>query len=341
MARTAGSAAFKLAAKDGQKKLTAKDQRDLFERAVCLQLRLGRPGVRRRVKPKEELKIDGEDFLDGVKAPEAAPETPTPGKKRGQMHTHKDILDSPELRAVIAWDSQIRDAYLQTRCLPSDFREGIYLLPVDLIEEVDAKLTEMLAHRTALVEEFIAALEQRKEEARAALGKQFRESDYLTPAAYREQFEAGYRYIEPPGTPKRLRSVSATIANRELAKARVWAEEARANMGTALRLAAKDLVDHFVERMTPDADGKPKRFKESTITNLMDFLETFGKRNLADDDQMQKLVEQARRAMTGVSRKQLAAEDATDLRASMLGKFERIKGTLDKLVVRGRRAFEE
>ena len=47
--------------------------------------------------------------------------------------------------------------WLKTRCTPSEFRAGVYLLAVELIEDVDTQLQEYAAERQGLVREFVKA----------------------------------------------------------------------------------------------------------------------------------------------------------------------------------------
>src|SRR6266487_964544 len=69
-----------------------------------------------------------------------------------------------------------------------------------------------------------------------------------------------------------------------------------------------DLVTHMAERLKDGADGKPLKFKQSTVSNLVEFLSNFSFRNVIDDRQLQDLVGRARDLLQGVA--------ADDLRTS-------------------------
>ena len=62
------------------------------------------------------------------------------------------------------------------------------------------------------------------------------------------------------------------------------------------------------ERLKDGADGKPLKFKQSTVSNLVEFLWHFSFRNVTDDRQLQDLVGRARDLLQGVA--------ADDLRTS-------------------------
>jgi len=44
----------------------------------------------------------------------------------------------------------------------------------------------------------------------------------------------------------------------------------------------------MAERLKDGADGKPLKFKQSTVSNLVEFLSNFSFRNVTDDRQLQK-----------------------------------------------------
>jgi hypothetical protein len=62
-----------------------------------------------------------------------------------------------------------------------------------------------------------------------------------------------------------------------------------------------DLVAHMAERLKDGADGKPLKFKQSTVSNLVEFLSNFSFRNVTDDHQLQSLVGRARDLLQGVA----------------------------------------
>ena len=96
------------------------------------------------------------------------------------IHVSKDILESETLKKIKKVDGKIR-AYIDTKCLPYIFRNGIYLLPITSLEKVDNRLTEFKQEREDLVQQFINEYESIKLEAEPRLGALFNPQDY--PAA--------------------------------------------------------------------------------------------------------------------------------------------------------------
>jgi hypothetical protein len=55
------------------------------------------------------------------------------------------------------------------------------------------------------------------------------------------------------------------------------------------------------DRLKDGPDGKPLRFKETTVSNLVAFLGSFDFRNVTDDTELKALVDKAREMLLGVS----------------------------------------
>ena len=84
--------------------------------------------------------------------------------------------------------------------------------------------------------------------------------------------------------------------------------QASSEIQQVLRETMAGLVQHMAERLQTSEDGKPLRFKNSTVSNLVEFLANFEFRNVTDDTELQNLVAQARQMLQGV--------DAEDLRST-------------------------
>ena len=84
--------------------------------------------------------------------------------------------------------------------------------------------------------------------------------------------------------------------------------EASSEIQTVLRESMAKLVQHMADRLKEGPDGKPLRFKETTVSNLIEYLANFEFRNVTDDGELQALVAQARELLNGV--------DSDDLRTT-------------------------
>src|SRR5205085_2287920 len=113
--------------------------------------------------------------------------------------------------------------------------------------------------------------------------------------------------------------------------AEVMAEAGR-EIQQVLRAAMAELVKHMRDRLKDGPDGKPLRFKETTVSNLVDFLGTFDFRNVTDDGELQTLVEKAREMLIGVSADDL--RNTADVRAKVQQGMADLAAELDTMIVK-------
>src|SRR2546426_339664 len=121
--------------------------KDIADRAVCLSVRKHTLGNRRHVRDE-----DIGERADDAEYDVSADRPVLIQAARRALNVTKRLLDSAELRAITNLDTESR-RYLDTVCLPSSFREGVYLLPIPLIDQVDCRLQEFAARRLELVDQ--------------------------------------------------------------------------------------------------------------------------------------------------------------------------------------------
>jgi hypothetical protein len=80
------------------------------------------------------------------------------------------------------------------------------------------------------------------------------------------------------------------------------------------------------------ADGKPLKFKQSTVSNLVEFLSNFSFRNVTDDRQLQDLVVRARDLLQGVAADDLRTSG--DMRARVQRGMATLAADLDGMLIR-------
>lgn len=290
----------------------------ILQQAVILILRQGAPGNLRKVRGAEV-----------VETGEALSAPVTVDADKTLVHVSKYLFESGAYRAVLRYDGQTRD-WLVRRALPSYFREGFYLLPLALLEEVDADLAARQRQRQTLIEAFLSDYETTVEDAKARLRGLFNPADYLTrdalAAAFR--FEVSYLTLEVPQT---LEGVSPALFQRERDKAEaLWTEAAEA-IQQALRTSMAELVAHMVDRLSAGADGKPKQFRPSLVTNMEEFLRYFQARNLTNDEDLAALVDKAQLVMKGVDIK--ALRQNADVRDRVREGFARLQSVMDRMTM--------
>jgi hypothetical protein len=241
----------------------------------------------------------------------------------------KQLLDSPELKAIGHHDGQTRTEIVSL-ALPSFFRSGFYLVPIAAIERVQKILTEAKDKREELVEAFLKVYQQRKTEAEERLKGQFNSSDYPMPSRVRQQFIFEWSWVSF-ATPGRLKEISAAFFQQEQSKAAQQWQQATEEITLLLRTQLKDLVDHMLERLAPADDGKKKKFHSSSVTKVKEFLENFSIRNVTSDAELEMIVNSAKQLLSGIDPDSIRNNEA--VRDNAEKGFQMLKACLDPLVV--------
>jgi hypothetical protein len=91
------------------------------------------------------------------------------------------------------------------------------------------------------------------------------------------------------------------------------------------------LVDHLSERLSGSADGKPKVFRDSAVTNMAEFFERFRSLNVRSNEQLDELVGNAQRVVSGVEPQDL--RDSQALRQTLSTQMAAVQAGLDQLLV--------
>jgi len=278
----------------------------LFKRAVCLTLTLGKPGNHRKFSTAL-LEVDADREL---------------------LSLSKTLLKSEPLAKITTLDGEVR-RFLYSRGLPSLFRDGVYLLPITLIEETEAKLEGFRDKRSDLIETFLEEYPKTVEASRLRLRALYNPSDYPPSEKVQKAFLMEWQYLAL-SVPDTLQSVSRDLFHKAQEKAQAQWSETLDEVRGLLRENLSDLVSHLIERLTPGADGKPKIFRKSLVLNLTEFLTLFEARNLSDDHALQSVVERAKALLTDVEPEEIRASKRT--RQSLREGFADLKTTLDTLV---------
>lgn len=219
----------------------------------------------------------------------------------------KRLLVSDELKAITALDRKAAK-FLAAICLPSMFRNGVYLIPIPLVEMVEKFLGEFVVERRAAVDTFVEAYPALISAVEAKLGDMFDANDYPTSADLRESFSFEWQYVSF-GVPGSLASIRAGLFEAEREKHARKLQEAVDACRQALRGEFAEAVKHMSERLKPGEDGKRKVFKAASVERLQSFIAMFDVRNVADYDDLAKLVDQARALTVGMDPELLRSDD--------------------------------
>lgn len=258
---------------------------------------------------------------DGNQQAEAAA---TFGATSDAISLSKKLLDTkrPEYKAVTAVLGEASKLW-KKKTLPHPDR-GIRLAKrekIDEFGEIGAELTGKLEQAVA---ELSSVYIELKEAARQRLGSLFNPSDY--PATLDGCFSIAFTFPNTT-TPEYLQQLAPELYRAETKRVAAQFEQAAALAEQAFNAELSKVVGHIVSTLTAkNADGKPKAFRNSTVTNITAFIERFRELNIGSSAELVALVDQAEGALKGVNPS--ALRDSDSLRSIVAERFGAINDKL-------------
>ncbi|MBN8602951.1 MAG: hypothetical protein J0M26_18080 [Planctomycetes bacterium] len=204
---------------------------------------------------------------------------------------------------------------------------GIRLLRQASVDSFREEMERFKQELSDAVENLQRHYSELREAARNRLGSLYDPSDY--PASIQGLFGIEYEFpsVEPPDY---LRRLSPEIYEEECRRVRSRFDEAVTLAEQAFLAELAKLVDHLVERLSGDADGNPKVFRDSAVGNLAEFFQRFRDLNVHSSPELDDLVVRAQRAMRGVTAQ--ALRDRPALQQHVAQQMVSVQASLDQLV---------
>ena len=250
------------------------------------------------------------------------------GAEGQYLSAGKKLLDSkhPALRAVNAVKHEVV-TYWRGVSLP--FPEpGIRLIRQQDVSAVQVQLTTLKAELVEVVEQLDQQFDALKATAREQLGTLFNPTDY--PDSLRSLFDVTWDFpnVEPPSY---LQQLSPDLYRQESQRVSARFDEAVQLAETAFIEEMSRLVSHLTERINGSEDGQPKVFRDTAIENIREFFQRFRELNVHSSEQLDQLVEQSQRILSGVEPQ--ALRDTAQLRQRVAGELSAVQSVLDGLLV--------
>jgi hypothetical protein len=259
----------------------------------------------------------------------------TTNTDKARLRLGKQLFDCKEYDDIGTFDSKT-DEWIKARAIDVDtgFR-GVYVLPVGLRQDVETFMQERAERRAGLVDQFMAVYDDQRERGRATLNGMFRDYDYPVASATRAKFTMTWQYLEF--------GVSKNLPPEEYAKAVAAMEQRFATMETECRLTLREtcaeLCQHLADTLTPAADGTKKRFFTSSVTNLVEFLDLFAKRDITNDTEMRDLAAKAKAIVSIATPDRLRDDDG--MRAQVKTAMEKVRANITTMIeTEKRRKFD-
>ena len=240
----------------------------------------------------------------------------------------KKLLDTRHtaFKAVTAIRGQTV-AYWKGVSLP--FPEpGIRLIRQDAVSDFDQQIAVFREELDAAVFELNRHYDELRSAAQNRLGDLFNFDDYPPSLIGMFAIEHDYPSVEPPNY---LLQLNPEVYEQECQRVQSRFDEAVQLAEQAFLSELTHTVEHLMERLSGRQDGKPKVFRDTAVTNLTEFFERFRSLNIRWNEQLDELVENAQRVISGVDPQQL--RDSQALREQIASQMSAVQSGLDQLLV--------
>jgi hypothetical protein len=240
----------------------------------------------------------------------------------------KKLLDTshPAFKAVTSVRTQAVQ-YWKSMSLPYP-EPGLRLIRQGRIEVFDERMREFCEDLVQAVAQLDRRYAELKTSSRQRLGNLYSESDYPATLTGLFGLEWDYPSVEPPDY---LRQLHPELYEEECRRVRARFDEAVQLAEEAFLAEFNELIAHLCERLSGRQDGKPKTFRDSTITNLTEFFARFRDLNVGSSAELERLVAQAQEVVRGVAPQEL--RDDGRLRRSIATELAGVQSVLDGLLV--------
>ncbi len=274
---------------------------------TAVRLKIRWPGVRKSLSPDQTRRAAG-TFDADLKSVSAS----------------KKLLDTghPAFRAATAVKKQAVD-YWKSNTLPY-IEPGMRLLRRDDVPAFDVQMTSVQAELDEAAETIERHYDELIDQARQRLGNLFDAGDYATSLHDLFAIEWDYPSCDPP---EYLLRVSPQLYYSECARVQTRFDEAVHLAEQAFAEELGQLVSHLAERLSGNEDGSPKVFRDSAIANLVEFFDRFQRLNIRSDDQLDRLVGDARNIVRGMLPQELRDQDG--LRQRVATELTRVEQSLE------------
>jgi len=250
------------------------------------------------------------------------------GAEGRYMSAAKKLLDTshPAYKRVTGVKNQAVQFW---RGLSLPFPEpGLRLMRQDDIEPVNDRMSQMKDELDEAVEQLNDHYSELVDAARRRLGSLFNAGDYPESLVGVFDIKWDFPSVEPPNY---LRRLNPQLYEQEAQRVAARFDEAVQLAEQAFLEELNGLVSHLTERLAGADDGKPKTFRDSSVTNLTDFFERFRRLNVRSNEQLDELVERAQQVVRGVQPQQL--RDNQSLRQQVNTRLSSVQSALDGLLV--------
>jgi hypothetical protein len=250
------------------------------------------------------------------------------GADGSYLSAGKKLLDTshPAYRSLTRIRNRV-GAYWRAMSLPYP-EPGLRLIRQDQVEQFDKQMRSMRLELERAVDQLSERYQELRQAARDRLGSLFSAGDYPPDLRGLFRLEWDFPSVQPPDY---LMQLSPQLFEEERLRMAARFEEAVKLAEDAFAVEFGRLLTHLSERLGGRADGKPKVFRDSAVTNLQSFFERFRLLNVRSNEQLDELVESAQQVVAGLKPHEL--RDSRQLRQEIQSQLAGVQSALDQLLV--------
>lgn len=230
----------------------------------------------------------------------------TPKAKKTLVRANKDLIDKSHLQTINKIISDSR-AFVWTVANPFPIK-GIHFINYDIVPEVKEKLDGYNTLLKKEVNKFANKYNKFIDEAEQYLGadKLFNPSDYPSKNDIRNRFSISYRFFDLT-IPSHITNEMRKEEIENFHKLMKQTEE----MGVlALREGFSEIVTHLNDTLSGKLDGEKKRLNQNSIDKISEFLTTFKQRNVFNDAELEKIINDAVLIVGDVDKDELSKDQS-------------------------------
>jgi len=164
--------------------------------------------------------------------------------------------------------------------------------------------------------------------ARIRLGRLYNADDYPSSMIGLFDVSIDHPNVAPPDY---LRLISPTLYQQEADRIRNRFDEAVKLAEDSFFGELSKLIEHLTERLAGTDDGKPKIFRDSVVTNLIEFFERFRRLNIGSSEELDRMVNEVQQIVGNVTPTGL--RHSSLLRQHVSTELSRVQASLDGLMV--------
>lgn len=251
------------------------------------------------------------------------------------LSTSKKLFDTghPAFRAATSVKAQASD-YWKSVTLPY-VEPGMRLIRRSDVASFDVHMTTVRAELADAVQQIENAYDELVEQARQRLGSLFDPADYSGNLSEMFAIEWDYPSCDPP---EYLLRVSPKLYYSECSRVQRRFDEAVQLAEQAFADELSQLIGHLAERLAGENDGTPKVFRDSAVTNLLEFFERFQRLNIRSNGDLDRLVADARQIVGNAAPQEF--RERPTLRDRVAGQLTQVEASLgDWMTDRPRRSI--